>query len=181
MQTTAFFERKIGISPKELNLIQDKSIETILLEKLVQKLEGKCSEHGFVVPNSVKILSRSMGYYDQSNFTGDTNYFVKAEAAVINSVDELHVVAKVIRKNKMGLYCDYKDALRIIVPRDLHIGNEEFESVQIGDMVEIELKKSKFQINDPYILSSAMFIHKFREGEELTIKSGVEESKTFEE
>ena len=180
MQTTAFFERKVGINPKELNLIQEKSIDSILSQKLIEKLEGKCSEHGFVMPGSVKILSRSMGYYDQSNFTGDTNYFVKAEASVINSVDELHVISKVIRKNKMGLYCDYKDALRIIVPRDLHIGNEEFESVQIGDMIEIELKKSKFQINDPYILSSALFIRKFREGEELAIQSGVEESKSFE-
>lgn len=180
METTAFFERKLGISPKEMNLIRDKNIDTILLEQITKKLEGKCSEHGFVLPNSVKILSRSMGYYDQSNFTGDTNYFVKAEARVINSIDEMRIIGQVIRKNKMGLYVNYKDALRIIVPRDLHIGNEEFESVEIGDFVEIQLKKSKFQINDPYILASALFKHKFRQGEAIQLQSGVEESKTYE-
>lgn len=122
-----------------------------------------------------------MGYYDQSNFTGDTNYFVKAEATVINSADDVVIVADVIRKNKMGLYANYRDALRIIVPRDLNIGNEEFEAVQIGDKIEIMLKKSKFQINDPYILVSAQFIHRIREGEEDRPDGGVVESKTFEE
>ena len=178
METTAFFERKLGINPKEMNMIQEKNIDTILLEQLNKKLEGKCSEHGFVLSDSIKIISRSMGYYDQSNFTGDTNYYVKAEARVLNSIDEMNIIADVIRKNKMGLYANYKDALRIIVPRDLHIGNEEFESVQIGDKIEIQLKKSKFQINDPYILASALFVRKLREGEPIAVRSGVEESKS---
>jgi hypothetical protein len=97
---------------------------------------------------------------------------------VLNSIDEMNIIADVIRKNKMGLYANYKDAMRIIVPRDLHIGNEEFESVQIGDKIEIQLKKSKFQINDPYILASALFVRKLREGEPIAVRSGVEESKT---
>jgi hypothetical protein len=58
----------------------------------------------------------------------------------------------------MGLYVVYKDAIRIQVPRELHIGNDEYENVQIGDTVEVELKRSKFQINDLYILSSGIFI-----------------------
>jgi hypothetical protein len=180
MESKAFFERKLGISPKELNRINEKSVEKILTDKLIEKLEGKCSEHGFIVPGTVKILSRSMGYYDQSNYTGDTGYFVKAEAIVINSVDELQIVADVIRKNKMGLYANFKDALRIIVPRDLNLGNEEFESVQIGDKIEIMLKKSKFQVNDPYILVSAQFIRRMGEGKEQRVSDGVVESKTYE-
>jgi hypothetical protein len=180
METTAFFERKLGISPKEMNTIQEKNIDAILLEQLDKKLGGKCSEHGFVIPNSIKIISRSMGYYDQSNFTGDTNYYVKAEARVLNSIDEMNIVADVIRKNKMGLYANYRDALRIIVPRDLHIGNEEFESVQIGNRIELQLKKSKYQINDPYILSSGLFIRKLRDGDSMIVGDGAEESKTYE-
>ncbi|NDG28212.1 MAG: hypothetical protein EB120_13680, partial [Proteobacteria bacterium] len=175
----AFFEKKLSLSPKELNRIHEKSVEKILTEQLVEKLEGKCSEHGFVVSGTVKILSRSMGYYDQSNYTGDTSYFVKAEATVINSVDEFQIVADVIRKNKMGLYANFKDALRIIVPRDLNIGNEEFESVQVGDKIEIMLKKSKFQVNDPYILVSAQFVRRIREGDDARV-SGVLESKTYD-
>lgn len=180
METTAFFEQKLGIHPRDMNKVRDKNIETILQEQISKKLEGKCSEHGFVLPGTVKIISRSMGYYDQSNFTGDTNYFVKAEARVINSIDEMNIIVQVIRKNKMGLYANYKDSIRILVPRDLHIGNQEFENVQIGDNIQVKLKKSKFQVNDPYILASAVFIRRFQEGDEIRLLSGVEESKTYD-
>jgi hypothetical protein len=57
----------------------------------------------------------------------------------------------------MGLYVDYKQAIRIQVPRDLHIGMIEYENVKIGDIIEVELKRSKFAINDTYILASGIF------------------------
>ena len=63
-----------------------------------------------------------------------------------------------IRKNKMGMYVSHMDdAIRVIVPRDLHIGDEAFEAVEIGEKVEVEVKKSRFQVNDPYILSVGTF------------------------
>jgi hypothetical protein len=49
------------------------------------------------------------------------------------------------------------DAIRVIIPRDLHIGDEAFEAVEIGEKVEVEIKKSRFQVNDPYILSVGAF------------------------
>jgi len=173
METTALFERKISLTPKDTNLITTSSINEIIVEKLSKNIEGKCSEHGFVVPDSLKILSRSMGYYEAGNFTGDTIYYCKAEAKVINSVEDLEVVAKVIRKNKMGLYAEYKNALRIIVPRDLHLGNDEFESVEIGDEIRVSLKKSKYQVNDMFILVSALFLGRLND-----VSGGVPESKS---
>lgn len=158
METTALFERKISLSPRDLNMVTGTSINEILVEKLRKTIESKCSEHGYVSPGSLQILSRSMGYYEAGNFTGDTIYYCKAEAKVINSVEDLEIVARVIRKNKMGLYAEYKDALRIIVPRDLHLGSEEFEAVEVGDEIKVSLKKSKYQVNDQFILVSALFL-----------------------
>lgn len=163
METTALFERKVSLTPRDTNLVTTSSINEILLDKIRKNIEGKCSEHGFVVPGTLHILSRSMGYYEAGNFTGDTIYYCKAEAKVINSVEDLEVVAKIIRKNKMGLYVEYKDALRIIVPRDLHLGNDEFESVEIGDEIRVSLKKSKYQVNDMFILASGLFLGKYKE------------------
>jgi hypothetical protein len=45
----------------------------------------------------------------------------------------------------------------VIIPRDLHIGDDSFESVEIGEVVKVEIKKSRFQVNDPYILSVGVF------------------------
>ena len=98
-----------------------------------------------------------MGYFEAARFTGDAIYYVKLQGTVIYPVDGIRVKGEVIRKNKMGLYVDYKQAIRIQVPRDLHIGMIEYENVKIGDIIEVELKRSKFAINDTYILASGIF------------------------
>ena len=160
MESTAFFEKKIGLTPSDFNKLKDVPVDDILLSKSKEIMENKCSEHGFVLPGSLKLLSRSMGYFESARFTGDAVYYVKLEGRVVYPADGVRVVGEVIRKNKMGLYVQYKNAIRVQVPRDLHIGNEEFDIVEIGDNVLVELKRSKFQINDPYILASGIFIMK---------------------
>jgi hypothetical protein len=167
METTAFFERKVGITPKDLNSLGKQTIDDILTTKLRDLLEKKCSEHGFVLPGSIKLLSRSMGYYEHARFTGDAVYYVKAEGKVIYPAEGIAVIGKVIRKNKAGIYVEYKNALNIQVPRDLHLHNEDFDSLQIGDSVQVELKKSHFQINDPFILTNGLYIRTVKDGEDV--------------
>jgi ribosomal protein L12E/L44/L45/RPP1/RPP2 len=45
-----------------------------------------------------------------------------------------------------------------MIPRDLHIGNEDFDAIQIGDVVRVEIKKSRFQVNDTHILSIGQYL-----------------------
>lgn len=177
METTAFFERKIGLGPKDLNSVKKNSIEDIILNKVKESIEKKCSEHGFVLPGSVELISRSMGYYEHARFTGEAVYYVKAKGRVLYPADGIRVMGEVIRKNKLGLYVVHRDdAIRIQVPRDLHLGNEEFDLVEIGDKVEVELKKSRFQINDLFILTNGLFIRRVNDKEVVTeaIGTGVE-------
>ena len=156
MDHVAVFEEQVPLTPKDLRA-EIQSIDSILEEKLRGRLEGRCSRHGFVAPNSVKILSRSMGMVEKGRFTGNILYHVQAEGKVLNPADGTVLVGEVIRKNKMGLYVNYEDAIRVIVPRDLNIGNDEFEAVEVGEMISVEIKKSRFQVNDEYILSVGLF------------------------
>lgn len=184
MEVTAYFERKVALTPRDLNRVRDGRVDDVLMAKMREQIEEKCSEHGFVLPGSLKMISRSMGYYEQARFTADAVYQVKLEGKVLYPVDGVRVVGEVIRKNKLGLYVVHRDALRIQVPRDLHIGNAEFDSVEIGDRVEIELKKSRFQINDTFILTNGLFIRtvsKIGEGEEAAEEVAGEEEEGEEE
>jgi DNA-directed RNA polymerase subunit E'/Rpb7 len=187
METITFFEKKIILTPRDLNQLKHSPINTILLKKAQDMIENKCCEHGFVLPGSVKIISRSMGYFESARFTGDTNYYVKLECLVIYPVDGMQIVGEVLRKNKMGLFVNYNNAIKIQVPRDLHIGNEEFSQVQIGHRVKVEIKRSKFTINDPYILSSGLFIMSYRNPEldiavsPVVVSNAVEEKKFDED
>jgi DNA-directed RNA polymerase subunit E'/Rpb7 len=163
MKYTALFEEQVALTPKDM-CQEIESIDTLLAEKLQQKLEGKCSRHGFVVSGTLKVLSRSMGAMERGRFTGSILYYIQAEAEVLNPPEGAYLEGLVIRKNRMGMYVSYSvnngenEAIRVIVPRDLHIGDENFEKVEIGETVKVEIKKSRFQINDPYILSVGMFV-----------------------
>lgn len=156
MESVALFEEKVPITPRDLsrNKIQ---IEELLRKKLATKLEGKCSLHGWVQPNSIQLLSRSMGYVEKGRFTGDIVYHIQAEGKVYNPPAGLIVEGDVMRKNNMGMYVNYKDAVHIILPRDLHIGDEAFDQVNVGETVQVEIKKSRFQVNDEFILSVGLF------------------------
>ena len=122
MESVAFFEKKINLTPTDLNDITEETTVSILLEKKIKKkLENKCSEHGFVIPDSVKLISHSVGYFEPARFTGDAVYYVKAEGQVLYPADGIVVDGEVIRKNKMGLYLNYREGLRIQVPRDLNL------------------------------------------------------------
>jgi DNA-directed RNA polymerase subunit E'/Rpb7 len=156
MQHTAIFEEQVPLTPKDMRA-DIESIDEVLLEKLAAKLEGRCSRHGFVLAGTLKILSRSMGSLERGRFTGNILFLVQAEAMVLNPPDGTVLEGEVIRKNKMGMYVSYQDAIRIILPRDLYIGDEAYDAVQIGERIQVEVKKSRFQVNDPYILSVGYF------------------------
>ena len=158
MESTVFFEKKLFLTPMDFNRLKSQTVDELLLKKAQELLEGKCSEHGFVVPGSIHLISRSMGYFEAARFTGDAIYYVKMEGRVIYPVDGRRIVGEVIRKNKMGLYVNYKDAIRIQIPRDLHLDNEEYDEVEVGDYILVELKRSKFAVYDPYILASGLFL-----------------------
>jgi bifunctional polynucleotide phosphatase/kinase len=195
MESVAYFEKKVSLNARNINKIgKDNTVKDMLLLKLRETLENRCSEHGFVIPNSLQILSHSMGYFEPGKFTGDALYYVKAEGKVYYPTDGIKVIGEVLRKNKMGLYVTYKKGLRIQVPRELHLGNEEFEDIKAGDTVEVELKKSLFQVNDPYILVNGLFLRRIGnegaegegegeaeaeadEGENLLTDKGLEEKK----
>ena len=165
MKYTALFEEQVALTPKDL-CHDITSFDELLKEKLQAKLEGKCSRHGYVIAGTLSMLSRSMGTMERGRFTGSILYYIQAEAEVLNPPEGELIEGVVIRKNKMGMYVSYSvkegesesEAIRVIVPRDLHIGDENFEKVEIGERVKVQIKKSRFQINDPYILSVGMFM-----------------------
>ena len=156
MEHTAIFEEQVALTPVDFKRAI-KDIDAILLEKFRTRIENKCSRHGYVLPNTLKILSRSMGMVERGRFTGNIIFRVQAEGGVINPPDGVKLKGEVVRKNKMGLYVNYRDAIRMIVPRDMSIGDKEFEQVNVGDIINVEIKKSRFQVNDEYILSVGSF------------------------
>lgn len=159
MEQIAIFEEKVVLNPLDFHE-NITNFDGLLLKKLKTQLEGRCSQHGYVVPDSLTILSRSLGQAEKGRFTSDFLYHIKAQGRVLNPPEGFQLEGTVLRKNKMGMYVIVNNAISIMIPRDLHIGNEEFDSVNTNEKILIEIKKSRFQVNDPHILSIGQFLGK---------------------
>jgi DNA-directed RNA polymerase subunit E'/Rpb7 len=158
MEHSVLFEEQVSLVPSDFSK-EITSINDILLNKLKDKLENKCSRNGYVLSDSLKILSRSLGKASSGRFIGDYVFYVQIQANVLNPPDGIVIQGEIISKNKMGVYINHRNAIRVIVPRDLNnIGNEEFDSLTVGDKIKVEIKKSRFQVNDETILSVGLFI-----------------------
>ena len=157
LEQVSIFEEKVFLTPLDMNRIGEEEIDDILTEHLRKSLEGHCSNHGYVIPKSIELLSRSIGHLDNGRFTGNVIYHVQAQGKVYNPSNGTEITGEVLKKNKMGLYLIYDDAIRILVPRDLHLGNEEYESIEVGETITVEIKKSRFQIKDNFILSVGIY------------------------
>jgi DNA-directed RNA polymerase subunit E'/Rpb7 len=172
MEQIAVFQEKVVISPIDLHA-EITSFDDILMGKLKKQLEGKCSRHGYVIPGSLELLSRSMGSAEKGRATADFIYFIKAQGKVYNPPDGLIVEGEVSLKNKMGCYVIIDDAVRVMIPRDLHIGNAVFDALSVGDRIRLQIKKSQFRANSTHILSIAQFLG-MAEGVALPLAEAVE-------
>jgi hypothetical protein len=94
---------------------------------------------------------------DSGRFSGDWAFLVKAKGRILHPPEGTVVEVEVLKSNKMGVYAIYENAIRLMIPRDLHIGNEEFDNLKVGDTISVEIKKSRFQLRDPFIVSVGMF------------------------
>jgi len=159
MEQTVLFEQKVALTPRDMNRVDAVSkLDEILLDHLREKLEGRCTSHGYVLKGSLELLSRSMGVLEHGRYTGNVIYHVQAKGKVFNPANGTRIRETILKKNKMGLYLIYEDAIRILVPRDLHLGSDYFESLEPGTQIEVEIRKSRFQIHDDFILSIAVLV-----------------------
>jgi DNA-directed RNA polymerase subunit E'/Rpb7 len=158
MEQTVLFEQKVTLTPKDMNRMGTDSINNIILENVSKNLEGRCNQHGYIIQNSLEILSRSMGQLEHGRYTGNIVFHVQLQGKVYNPVNGTRITGKIDKKNKMGLYIIYNDAIRILIPRDLHIGNKTFEELEPGQEITVEIRKSRFQVQDLFILSIGVLI-----------------------
>ena len=164
MELDIQFETKVTLTAKDMGK-DITNLDELLEKKIKEQYEGRCSRNGYVLPNTVRMISRSMGMVEKGRYTGDVLFYAEAAAKVLQPPDGIEIEGTVIRQNRMGMYIDYQGAIRVMVPRDLHIGEVEFNDlVKVGDTVRVEIKKSRYQVNDTSILSVGIFKGRVKAG-----------------
>lgn len=175
-----FLDKRVALSPSELRAAAGK-IDDYLVGKIRKDLEGQCCTHGYVRPGSTQILARSMGQAEHGHFTADFIYQCKVRVRCYLPYADQIVDARILKVNKLGAYAlmfdegKVSEAMRILVPRDLHLNNEAFEALEVGQGIRVRILRSRFQNNDAFIQSVGVY-----EGAApaATRKSGEEEAET---
>lgn len=151
---TIYLDERIALTPSELNMVRNADeIKKMLVQKLKEKHEGKCNANGYIRPDSIELLARSMGVSETGRFTGNLVYDCKIKCKVLYPTAGTIVEGIVLKINKMGAYVVFEEAIRVLLPRDLHVGDTEFDKLKEGDTVKVCVERSRFQTNDPFIMA----------------------------
>jgi hypothetical protein len=163
MYKSVFLEERVSLHPSDISK-KDMQLDTLLIDRLKTRIESRCISSGYVRPASLEILHRSMGTAENGRFTGNYIFYVKLRCKVFHPETGTPVDCKVLKVNKMGAYAVFDEAMRVLLPRDLHIGNTEFDALNPDDMITIQILRSRFQTNDPFISSVGMFVSRAKKG-----------------
>jgi len=126
-----------------------KNVHSSLLAQLRHKYEGVCASEGYMQPRSITILDYSLG---RANLIkGGLDYVVKFQADVCLPHPGQIIRAPVSLKSKIGLHAELPP-LKILIPRDLHIGSGDFETAEESQEIELEIVGARFQQGDESIV-----------------------------
>jgi len=137
--------KKVRIDSKFMQEKMDASI----LAQLKMNYEGMCSAEGFIERNSITLVEYSLG---RANFIrGGIDYDVKFQADVCYPHPGQHLKARVTVRSKVGIHAE-TPPIKVLIPRDLYIGNEQYAEVKEGEDIEFEVVGSQFKQKDTEII-----------------------------
>jgi DNA-directed RNA polymerase subunit E'/Rpb7 len=150
-------EKKVHIDSKFLQ----KNMQASILAQLKMNYEGICSAEGFIERNSITLLNYSLG---RTNYTkGGTDYDVKFQADVCLPHPGQKLKARVTVRSKVGIHAE-TPPIKILIPRDLYFGNDEFAKIEEGQDIEFEVVGSQFKQKDTEIIVVGKLLNTVLEG-----------------
>lgn len=137
--------KKVHIDSKFLQ----KNMQASILAQLKMNHEGMCSSEGYIERNSVTLLDYSLG---RTNYTkGGVDYDVKFQADVCFPHSGQKLKARVTVRSKVGIHAE-TPPIKVLIPRDLYLGNDEFSKIEVGDDIEFEVVGAQFKQKDSDII-----------------------------
>ena len=143
---------KIKIEPKYIS----KNVRSELKSRLVMKLEGICSKHGYIRKSSIEIYKIRPGLVELISLNGYIQYDVFFHADVCNPLLGTLIKCKVTNTNKFGILAEagYKmggtfySILEVIIAKNsVSIKSDvNLEEIVEGNSVKIEVVGKKFEL-----------------------------------
>jgi len=120
-----------------------RNIHASLSAQLNTKYAGTCTPEGYLRKGSITIEEYSLGRVNLVKGGLDFTA-VRFQADICMPHPGQTFRAKVVLKSKIGLHAEVLPIM-VLLPRDLHIGNEAFDAIREDQEIEFEVVGSKFQ------------------------------------
>jgi DNA-directed RNA polymerase subunit E'/Rpb7 len=134
-----------------------KNIQSSLLAQLKGQYQGRCSAEGYIHKDSLTVVNYSLGRVDY--LKGGVNYDVTFQADICLPHPGQKLKAPVTLRSKIGVHAE-TGPIKVLIPRDLHIGDDQFDSINPEQEVEFEVIGSQFKQGDEYIVVVGKLIAK---------------------
>lgn len=132
-----------------------RNIQSSILMYIKSHVEGRCGTEGYVQPKTAVIIDYSLGRLNSMKM--GVSYRVKFQADICFPHKGQILKAPVTLRSKIGVHAEISP-LRVLLPRDLHIGNTEFEQIVEKDEIEFEVLGAEFKQDDEQMFVLAKLI-----------------------
>jgi DNA-directed RNA polymerase subunit E'/Rpb7 len=124
-----------------------------IMKRLKAKVEGMCSRHGYIKPDSIEIYKICVGRVEMISLNGNTLYDVHFHAEVCNPLLGSVIKCRVANINKFGILAEADNIIEAIIAKNsVNIQSDiDLDKVRIGDEVLIEVLGKKYELNDKRI------------------------------
>jgi hypothetical protein len=145
-------QKKVHIDSKFLQ----RNMNASILAQLKMNYEGICSAEGFIERNSITLKEYALG---KTNYVkGGSDWDVTFQADVCLPHPGQKLKARVTVRSKVGIHAE-TPPIKVLIPRDLYFGNEEFTKIEEGDDIEFEVVGSQFKQKDTEIIVVGKLLH----------------------
>ena len=154
-------EKSIQIS---MIYLKHSDINSIIERHMRQSLEGKCDNFGFIEPESLQLLSKSLGKVLTVDGHSMVEFKVKYKFNSLYPSPGDKYICTVESITKMGLICYLREAVSldespviIIIPQ-VFLGDHDLKSFSIGDTCEVEVMETRIKYKNRQIQSVAKIV-----------------------
>ena len=128
------------------------NIKQNLERSISYSIEGKCTQDGYIKPNSVRVNTYSAGIINNEKVEFQTVF----ECMVCHPVEDMVMDCKVKTLTKAGIHGEVIDnegnmPVTIFIARDHHFTNKQFGTIEENSVITTKIVGIRFELNDPYI------------------------------
>ena len=134
----------------------------IINKKLAISYEGKCSKEGYIKNGSIQIVSYSSGILKDDFVIFDVSF----ECLICRPVEGMRILCKIDNITKAGIRASYynqvESPVTVFLARDHYASNPIFLKLVEGDLINIKVIGTRYELNDKNIYIIAELLRKVK-------------------